>query len=156
MSQQATGGTRRTNVVVDPDSVQKIVHAIEGLTDIIAGRSGGDLREPTVEQARTILDFELLSQVLGRPGRTVTVVRATRDGSLITFRDPLPDEVTKVAVTPRRGRVEVVSIDRHKGEATLVATPDSEPLGRVELQTAAGFPVAFCPRLPASSSGGID
>jgi hypothetical protein len=147
MTQQAPGPT---NVTIDPAALQKVLDAIKGLTDTIAGRSARrDEREPTADQARVILDYELLSQVLGRPDRTVTFVNATRKQSVITFTDPLPDKVTQVAVTPRRGRPETVPIDLSKNVATLRQTPVDQPLIRVELQTAAEVPVAFCPRLPA-------
>jgi hypothetical protein len=149
--------TGRTNVSIDDQAIQKVVDAIKGLTDIIGGRIGPDEREPSADQARAILDYELLSQALGRPGRVVRVVGAERKPEkLITFKQALPDGVTRVAVTPARGAREVADVDRGNRKAKLQTTPDEQPLVRVELQTAAGVPVAICPRLPALPTGGVE
>lgn len=158
-TQEGTAGTPvpadPVNVTLGSNAVQQILDALAGLTDVIAGRSAQDQREPSAEQARVILDYDVLSGLLGRLGRVAPVVSATRNGNTIDFIDPLPVAAVKVAVTPRRGAVEVVPIDLTENSAELDTTPQSEPLVRVELQTAAGIPVALGPRLPADS-GGVD
>ena len=138
-----------TGVYIDHHALQQILAAIAGLTDVIAGSADTGERSPSAEQARVILDYNVLSGLLGRAGRVAPVVSATRAGNVITFLDPIPAGATQVAVTPARGAVEVVPIDLTDRIAVLVTMPQTQPLVRVELQTATGIPVALGPRLPA-------
>jgi hypothetical protein len=135
--------------VIDYQAVQQILAALSGLTDVIGGRANTGERTPSVDQARVILDYNVLSGLLGRAGRVAPVISARRDGDTIKFLDPLPADATQVAVTPEFGVVEVVTIDRNKREAVLQTTPQDQQLVRIELETAAGIPVALGPRLPA-------
>jgi hypothetical protein len=144
-----------TTVTVDPAALKEILAALDGLTAAIAspqsqviGRAATAGQLPSIDQIRTILDYTVLSGLLGRPGGLAAFVGATRSKNVITFTTaPLPTGATKVSVQPARGAPEIVQIDRQKKTATLTQIPDDEPIVRVELQTTGGVPVALGPRL---------
>ncbi|MBM7784423.1 hypothetical protein [Tenggerimyces flavus] len=135
----------------------------------IPGGGPGD-RSASIEQARTTLDYQVLSQLMGRRGFTGFTVRAQlqlRGNDVLLKVFDLPPEADKVAVhVDGVGAPEVIEFD--DGPVVDVApgggsTPVTEQtvvlnasarktLSRIEIQNVLGVPIRLGPRLTFDSA----
>jgi hypothetical protein len=169
-------------VTVSAKSLEDVLEALQGVAAAIAANTaaitpnggGGDgsttppPRKPTVVQARSILDYLVVSQLLSRIGFVGRVVSASRDENFIRLRgvpteiDGIPVTVTQVRVTPAGGgQSEIAQLDPPgtvPGERTftLSVITETQPIVRIELLTDGGVPVALGPRLAASPGSVVD
>lgn len=134
-----------------------------------SGGGPGD-RSASIEQARTTLDYQVLSQLMGRRGFTGFTVRAQlrlngNDVQLKIF--DLPPEADRVAVhVDGVGAPEVIEfdectdVDLTSGGGSTPATEQTvvlntsarKNLSRIEIQNALGVPIRLGPRLTFDSA----
>lgn len=134
----------------------------------IPGGGPGD-RSASIEQARTTLDYQVVSQLMGRRGFTGFTVRAQLQlsGSEVRLKVfDLPPEADKVAVhVDGVGAPEVIEFDdgpvvQTTGggttpvtEQTVVLTTSARKnLSRIEIQNVLGVPIRLGPRLTFDSA----
>jgi hypothetical protein len=134
------------------------------------GGGGGSTgqRVPNVVQSRVILDYLALGELLARVGLTGRIVSASRECEVIRLRRlPTTSDGAQVAthalVTPGGGGDEQLA--QLEPDPEIPDDPDNpannvrlvtvnqidlrQPIVRIELQDAAGVPIALGPRLAA-------
>lgn len=145
---------------VPADAVERILAALHAIS---AGGSSGstttfDNRVPSIPQSRTILDYAVVSQLLGRARFTDAVVRASRNHNVITLLDA-PAEATGASVLAAGDRdPEVLAFDDNgctgfttggSPTVTLRRIRDDQAITRIEVLDSEGRPLRLGPRLPA-------
>jgi hypothetical protein len=161
-------------VTVSAKSLEDVLAALQSVAAAIAangtGNNGGGgggpapapaPAPPTVVQARAILDYLAINQLLSRPGLAGRIVSASRDCQDIRLRgvptviDGRPVTVTKAVVTPAAGPSQTAVVQPPQNpndpDPVRVVTVDQidvrQPIVRIELHDAGGVPVALGPRL---------
>jgi hypothetical protein len=135
-------------------ALQTIADAIRTGTAVLTN----DTAIPTANQARSILDYLVMRQLLGRSDGVNRLVAASREGNKIRFPS-VPAEVALVAVHTDDGKApEVRPLDAPFAQSpssgstertvTLNRITNRQPLIRIELQRADGLPILLGPRLP--------
>jgi hypothetical protein len=170
-------------VPVSSKSIEEVLEAIKAVADAIAantavitgnGSTTTTTREPTLTQARAILDYLVVGELLARLGFKGRVVSALREGNIIHLVG-VPSEIDGVPVNPKRavvtpgvgGTAQTVDLksDGTNPTARKVTLdrdkiPDAVAIIRIELQDDKGVPVALGPRLGPSfvddDEGGVD
>jgi hypothetical protein len=166
------------------EALKDVADALAANTAAIAGSGGGNgsgngngsdngVRQPTVTQARSILDYLVVSQLLSRIGFVGRVVQARREANKLVRLRNVPTEIEGKAVvvkfarvTPRFGAAETAELQDSSDPDPglkffrLVNIEDDTEIVRIELQDRDGVPVALGPRLaPLTNSfggGGAD
>jgi len=165
--------------LANDSTMQRFVDALNNIADAVArntaelqaaqhqggfgfrSRSNGE-RTPTLEQARTTLDYRVLSALTGRLSATGLTVRAQRlrkntDDQIRLF--DLPDEATAVSVqavgSPTPEVIPFAVAAKNTGNyrtVTLVESRDKE-IARIEVLDCAGEPIRLGPRLARPTFG---
>jgi hypothetical protein len=161
-------------VTVSAKSLEEVLEAIKNVADaiatntaVISGSSSGNgsgtdptVRQPTITQSRSVLDYLVVSQLLSRLGFGGRIVQARREsGKLVRLRN-VPQVIDGRAVvvkfaqvTPRFGTAENVELEDSSDPDPglkffrLANIEDNVEIVRIELQDKDGVPVALGPRL---------
>ena len=159
-------------VSVSAQSIEEVLAAIKDVADAIAANtaviSGTDsgsttTRVASVDQARAILDYLVVSQLLARTGFDDRVVSAAREGNIIhltaipTTIDGVAVQITQALVTAPGAKSDLKPLEDEPAngpfdggkKVTLDENkiPNDLDVIRIELQDADGVPRALGPRL---------